>query len=264
VAVALLALLFLLGLAIGSFVNVVIHRVPRGESLVAPGSRCPACGTPILHRHNVPVLGWTVLRGRCAACSAPISPRYPLVELATGGLFVGTALWLAHADRLSALPAYLYLVAAGLALAAIDSAVRRLPDAIVLPSYPVVAVLLAASAAVQGDWWSLARAAIGSAALFAGFSAIAFASPAAMGFGDVKLAGLLGGPLAYLSWSTLVVGAFAGVVLGALFGVGLMALRRAGRRTAIPFGPFMLAGAAVAVVAGEPIARGFLFVLAPA
>jgi leader peptidase (prepilin peptidase)/N-methyltransferase len=231
--------------------------------LVRPASRCPACATPIQARHNVPVVGWLMLRGRCAACTTRISIRYPLVELGTGVLFVATTAWLAHVHLLSALPAYLYLVAAGVALACIDVSVRRLPDAIVLPSYLVVGVLLAASAAWQHDWGSLARAVEGGGALFAGFFAISLLQPAAMGFGDVKLAGLLGSVLAYLSWASLAVGAFAGFLFGAVYGIGLMAARRATRRSAVPFGPFMLIGAGVGLVAGEAIARAVMLALAP-
>jgi leader peptidase (prepilin peptidase)/N-methyltransferase len=117
----------LLGLVVGSFLNVVIYRVPRGESLVSPGSRCPSCGTPIRPWHNVPVVGWLVLRGRCAACGAPIGVRYPLVEAGTGALFVALAARLDSLGLLSALPAYLYFGAIGIALALIDLDCRRLP-----------------------------------------------------------------------------------------------------------------------------------------
>jgi leader peptidase (prepilin peptidase)/N-methyltransferase len=246
-----------LGLAIGSFLNVVVYRLPRGESLVTPPSSCPACRRPIRARHNVPVLGWVVLRGRCADCREPISRRYPAVEAVTGVLFLAVTVRIGQLHLLSALPAYLYLVAAGLALALIDIDHRRLPNAIVLPSYPVAAALLAGSAAWQHDWPALVRAAIGAAALFAGFLAIRYAYPAAMGFGDVKLSGLLGGLLGYLSWSTLVIGAFAGFALGAAAGVALMAGRGATRKTAIPFGPFMVAGALLAVFVATPIAQGY-------
>jgi leader peptidase (prepilin peptidase) / N-methyltransferase len=247
----------LLGLAIGSFANVVIHRLPRGESLRTPPSQCPACGTPIRPWHNIPVLSFLALRGRCAACSARISPRYPLVEAVTALLFVAVTLRLSQLDLLSALPAYLYLVAIGIMLALIDIDVRRLPNAIVLPSYLVVAALLTASAAWRHDWWSLARAGLGAALLSGFFYATAVLAPGAMGFGDVKLAGVLGALLGYLSWATLVIGAFAGFALGAAFGVALILARRGTRRTAIPFGPFMLAGAVLALFVAAPLARAY-------
>jgi leader peptidase (prepilin peptidase)/N-methyltransferase len=247
----------LFGLAIGSFLNVVIYRVPVGESVVNPPSRCPSCGSTIRNRHNVPVLGWLILRGKCADCANPISARYPIVEAATAALFVVITLRLAHLHLGAALPAYLYLAAAGLALAMIDVDHKRLPDKIVLPSYVVVAVLLTIAAAVTNDWWALARAGISAAALFAFYFTIVFAYPAGMGFGDVKLAGVLGGLLGYLSWTALAVGAFAGFVLGAIVGVAVIAAGGS-RKTAIPFGPFMIAGAVLAIFVAQPLADTFL------
>lgn len=250
----LLAVSAVLGLAVGSFLNVVAYRVPRGESLVAPPSYCPLCGSPVRARHNVPVLGWLLLRGRCADCGRPISPRYPLVELGTGALFVVVTARLGSLELLSALPAYLYLTAAGVALALIDVDRRRLPDAIVLPSYPVLAALLAISAWWQHDLWSLARAALGAVALVAFYLAVALAYPAGLQFGDVKLSGILGGALAYLSWSALLVGAFGAFLAGGLFGIALIATGRGGRKTALPFGPFMIAAALLALFVATPVA----------
>lgn len=251
----------LLGLAIGSFLNVVIYRVPVGESVVSPPSRCPSCGAQIRNRHNVPVLGWVILRGRCFDCQAPISPRYPLVEALSAALFVLVTLRIVGLHLAAALPAYLYLAAAGLALALIDFDHRRLPDKIVLPSYPVLVVLLTIASVSTHDWWALARSGIGSAALFAFYFAIAFAYPAGMGFGDVKLAGLLGGALAYLSWPALAVGAFGAFLLGAIGGVAVLASGRGGRKTAIPFGPVMIAAAILAIFVAGPIADGYLRVV---
>jgi leader peptidase (prepilin peptidase)/N-methyltransferase len=248
----------LLGLVVGSFLNVVAHRVPRGLSLIRPPSHCPACRAPIRPRHNIPVLGWLVLRGRCADCGAPISARYPLVELGTGVTFACLAALFTTRHALPALPAYLYFAAAGIALALIDIDVRRLPNAIVLPSYPVLAVLLTGAAWGQHDWWALARAVIGGAALLAFFFAIVLAYPAGMGSGDVRLAGLVGAALGYLSWATLVVGAFAGFALGAITGMAIIAARRGNRKTAVPFGPFMIAGALLAIAVATPIAHAYL------
>ncbi|KDN22392.1 prepilin peptidase [Amycolatopsis rifamycinica] len=242
-----------LGLLVGSFLNVVVHRVPRGESVVRPPSRCPACGEGIRARHNVPVLGWLVLRGRCAGCGTRISVRYPLVELGTAVLFALLALRLGPPD----LPAFLYFGAIGIALALIDLDCRRLPNAIVLPSYPVLLVLLTASAWWRGDWGSLARAGIGGAALFAFYLLLALAYPAGMGFGDVRLAGILGGILAYLSWPALLIGAFGGFLLGAVAGVVVLATGKGGRKTALPFGPFMIAAALAAVFAAGPLGQAY-------
>jgi len=250
----LLPLVAALGLAVGSFLNVVIHRVPRGESLLRPGSRCPHCGTPVAARHNIPVLGWLLLRGRCAGCGQPISPRYPVVETVTALLFVAVT---ARLGPTPALPAYLYLAAVAVALAAIDIDVRRLPNAIVLPSYLVAALLLFPASAATGDWWAAGRGLIAMGALLAGYLAIAVACPGGMGFGDVKLAGLLGLYLGWLGWSALWVGAFAGFLLGAVAGALLLGLRRADRRTAIPFGPYMLAGALLALFVATPVAAWY-------
>lgn len=257
----LFVLVGVLGLVVGSFLNVVIHRVPRGESLVSPASHCPSCGTPVRPWHNVPVLGWLLLRGKCASCRAPISVRYPLVELVTAILFVAVAWRLGEMSLGSAIPAFLYFAAIGIALAAIDLDVRRLPNAIVLPSYPLLAVLIAVSAWWQGDWWSLGRAVLGGAALFAFFLAMVLVYPAGMGFGDVRLAGIVGGVMAYLSWGALLTGAFAGFLLGALTGIGLIAARRGGRRTAVPFGPFMIAGVFVALFFGDALSDWYLGLL---
>ena len=252
----------LFGLAIGSFLNVVIYRVPVGESVVSPPSRCPSCGSPIRHRHNVPVVGWLLLRGRCFDCRAPISARYPLVEAATGVLFAAVTWRLLAVDMPWALPAYLYFAAAGIALAMIDIDVKRLPDKIVLPSYAIVAMLLTIATFGADGWWPLARAAIGAAALFAFYFAIVVAIPAGMGFGDVKLAGVLGALMGYLSWSALVVATFGAFLLGAIVGVALIVANRGGRKTAIPFGPFMIAAALITVFAGGWLADGYLRLVA--
>jgi leader peptidase (prepilin peptidase)/N-methyltransferase len=248
----------LLGLVIGSFGNVVVVRLPAGGSLVTPPSRCPHCGNPIRARHNVPLLGWLVLRGRCADCRAPISARYPLIELGTAVLFVALAVRLDRIDLLAALPAYLYIGAAGFVLALIDLDSRRLPDAIVLPSYVVLAVLLVAASTWRHELADLERAAVGGAALYCFYFAIAYAYPAGMGFGDVKLSGLLGMVLGYLSWGSLLVGGFAGFVLGSIVGVAVLAFWGGTRKTALPFGPFMIAGALVGIFAGDALADVYL------
>jgi leader peptidase (prepilin peptidase)/N-methyltransferase len=254
----LIAAIALLGLAVGSFLNVVVYRVPTGGSLIHPPSRCPCCGHPIRNRHNIPMLGWLMLRGRCADCGAGISVRYPLVELVTALLFVAITLRMASLQLLPALPAYLYFGAIGVTLTLIDIDCRRLPDVIVLPSYPVVLLLLASAAAWQHDWAALGRALVGTAALFGLYFLLAMVHPAGMGFGDVKLAGVLGAALAYLSYSALLVGAFAAFLLAALVGVVLIVSRRASRKTAIPFGPYMIAGSLLAIFFADPIAEAYL------
>jgi leader peptidase (prepilin peptidase)/N-methyltransferase len=255
VEAAVTVLCAVVGLAIGSFLNVVIWRLPRGESVVSPGSRCPACGHDVRGFDNVPVLSWLVLRGRCRDCHARISWRYPAVELLTGGVFVALAIRIGPD---AVLPAFLYLGAVGVALALIDFDVKRLPDAIVLPSYVVAVVLLGVAAAANGDIHQFLRALLGMAALFAFYFLLVLAYPAGMGFGDVKLAGVLGLYLGWLGWGELVVGAFLGFLLGGLVGGVLMMARRAGRKSAIPFGPFMLAGAFLAVLWGSALAHAYV------
>jgi leader peptidase (prepilin peptidase) / N-methyltransferase len=251
--VLLLVVACLLGLVIGSFLNVVIHRVPVGASVVSPPSHCPGCERPIRPRHNVPVLSWLALGGRCADCRLPIPVRYPLVELLTAVVFVLVTWRAVELDQLVAVPALLTFTALGVALSAIDLDVRRLPNALVLPAYPVLAALVAVAAVLRDDWGALARAGLGAAALFAFFYLIAVVSPNGMGFGDVKLAGLVGLVLGYLSWGAVVVGAFAGFFLGALVGVAVMAVGAGGRKTAIPFGPFMVVGALAALWISDPV-----------
>jgi leader peptidase (prepilin peptidase)/N-methyltransferase len=156
------------------------------------------------------------------------------------------------------LPAYLYLAAVGLALALIDIDVKRLPDALTLPSYVVGGVLLAIPAVVDHNGHGLLRAALGGAAMFALYFALCFAYPAGMGFGDVKLSGVLGLYTAWLGWDVWGAGLLLGFLFGGFFGIGLVLLKRGGRKTAVPFGPFMLVGAFVAIFFGHALVSGYL------
>jgi leader peptidase (prepilin peptidase)/N-methyltransferase len=233
----------LLGLMIGSFLNVVIYRVPRGESVVRPRSHCPECSAGVRPRDEIPVVSWLLLRG-----------RYPLVELLTGVVFASLAAKFGFSAQL---PAYLYLGAVGIALALIDLDVRKLPNKLTLPSYAVVAVLLGIAALAGHDAGPLLRAFGGMAVLYLGYFALAFAYPAGMGFGDVKLAGVLGLYLGWLGWGSLLVGVFAGFVLGGFVGIALILRGSAGRKSKIPFGPFMVAGALLAVFVGQSVASTY-------
>jgi leader peptidase (prepilin peptidase)/N-methyltransferase len=243
-------LVALLGLAVGSFLNVVVHRVPLGESVVQPRSRCPGCGADIAARDNVPVVSWVLLRGRCRHCAEPISVRYPLVELLTSVVFVVLAWSVGFTWEL---PAFLYLGAVGVALGAIDLDTHRLPNALTLPSYPVAGVLLLLPALADGLWDQYLRAWLGAVALYGFYFVLVLVYPKGMGFGDVKLAGVLGLYLGWLGWGVLVVGGFLGFLLGAVVGGALMVVRRAGRKSKIPFGPFMLVGTLLAVVWGQSL-----------
>ena len=250
-----------LGLAVGSFLNVVVWRVPRDESVVRPPSACPACRHPIRPRDNVPVVSWLLLRGRCRDCDVPISVRYPLVEATTSVLFALVVGWLGASW---ALPAFWYLAAVSVALFLIDVDVRRLPDAIVLPSYPVAFVLLALASANPGgpsDFSALLRAVLAGVALLVFYVVLRIVYPAGMGLGDVKLSGVLGLYLGWVGWSAVVVGAFAAFLLGGVYGVALVVLRRAGRKSTLPFGPWMLLGAALGLVAGPAVAGWYLGLL---
>ena len=248
----------LLGLFVGSFLNVVIYRVPRQESVVTPRSRCPQCETQLAWYDNVPAVSWVALRGRCRTCEARVSVRYPLIELTTAVLF-GVMAW--RFGPVWELPAFLYLAAVGVALAAIDLDVRRLPDVIVLPSYGVAAALLGVPALVDGEYMALVRMVAGGAALYAFYYVLMVVRPGGMGFGDVKLAGVLGMYLAWLSWGSLVVGGFAAFLIGGVAGLVLIGTGRAGRRSAIPFGPYMLVGALVGVLWGTQISSAYAHML---
>jgi len=258
-----------IGTLIGSFLNVVVHRVPAGRSVVAPPSSCGECGHAIRPYDNIPILSWLLLRGRCRDCGTRISARYPLVEVGTAVLFVLVGVRLlpgviaapTGADAAAAgleLVAYLYLAAIGVALALIDLDVHRLPNAIVLPGYVVGAVLLGTAALVAGEPDRLGTAAIGLGAMFGLYLLLAVVRPGGMGMGDVKLAGVLGLFLGYLGFGPLAVGALAAFLLGGLYSAVLLATKRADRRSGIPFGPWMLAGAAIGILLGDGIAAAYL------
>jgi len=262
--VVLAAFVGVFGLLIGSFLNVVIYRVPAGKSIVHPPSTCPNCGAGIRWYDNIPVISWLVLRAKCRDCGNPISARYPLVELGTGILFALVAVRFSAPilepaptnDVVAAiivLVAFLYLAAIGVALLLIDLDTHRLPNAIVLPSYLVAGALLLLAAVIGGDWAAALRALIGGAAMFAAYYLMAFAYPGGMGFGDVKLSGVLGLYLGWLGWGTLIVGAFSAFLLGGIFSIVLLVARRATRKSGIPFGPWMIAGAFSGVFFGEQL-----------
>lgn len=257
------------GLLIGSFLNVVIHRVPAGRSIVNPPSTCGGCDARIRPFDNVPVLSWLLLRGRCRDCSIRISARYPLVELLTGVVFVAVVLrfapWAAFETSMAAgvgaiaeTLAFLVLAGIGIALAWIDLDTHRLPDAIVLPSYPVIAVLLGVAGLAGGEPGAMLRAALGGGILWTAYLLMAFAYPRGMGMGDVKLAGVIGMALGWLGWPELAVGAFSAFLLGGVFALILAVAGRVKRGSGIPFGPWMLAGAAVAIFFGAPVWHGYL------
>jgi leader peptidase (prepilin peptidase) / N-methyltransferase len=245
----------ILGLLIGSFLNVVVARVPDGRSVVRPPSACPHCDTPIAPHDNVPVVSWLLLRGRSRCCEAPISVRYPLVEATTAAGFAAVTAW---AGLSWLLPALLYLLAISVALALIDIEHHRLPNAIVLPSYGVGAVLLAVPAVAAGEPGRLLRMVVGAAVMYGVYFALMVISPRGMGFGDVKLAGVLGGYLAWFGYGSAVVGGFLAFVVGGVAGILLILLQRAGMKSMIPFGPYMLAGAWLGLIHGSALTGWYL------
>lgn len=238
------------GLVIGSFLNVVIYRVPAGMSIVAPGSACPECNSPVSPRDNIPVVSWLILKGRCRNCHAPISVRYPIIEALTGLLFCLTALRIGASWSL---PAELVFVAGLIALAAVDMERYLLPRAIVYPTAGLVILGLLVAAGMGDHWRRLGIAVACAAVSFAFFFAINFVRPAWMGFGDVRLAGLIGLTLGWLGAWYVVVGFMAANLLGALFGIGLMAAGRATRRTALPYGVFLAGGSVLAILVGGQV-----------
>jgi len=232
----LVAVLF--GLVVGSFLNVVIHRVPQRESVVWPASHCPHCGEPIRPGDNVPLVSYVLLRGRCRNCKEPISARYPAVEATTGLLF-GAAAYEFGAS-LALLPA-LVLASALISLAVIDLEHRLLPNVIVGPA--ALAGLVLSILADPAGWWMYPLSAVAVAGFLFGLVLI---YPSGMGMGDVKMGGMLGaflGPYAALA-------VFLGALIGAVTGGLLMAAGKVQRRSALPFGLFMALGGIISLFFG--------------
>ena len=238
----------LVGALVGSFLNVVIWRLPRGESVVSPRSRCPGCGVTLRARDNVPVLSWLALRGRCHACGEPISPRYPLVELLTAALLFAVVLtadppreaWLGAAFMLLLVP-----------ITFIDLDHRIIPNRLTALG-AVVAIALVAGL----DTDSLPEHLIAGAAAGGFLLIAAVLYPAGMGMGDVKLAGVMGLYLGRAVGPAMLVALVAGSLVGALIMARLGAAK--GRKTAVPFGPFLALGGAVAWFAGDAMVDWYL------
>jgi leader peptidase (prepilin peptidase) / N-methyltransferase len=244
----------LLGLAIGSFLNVVIWRVPRKVSVVRPPSHCPSCETPLRPWDNIPVVAWLTLRGKCRYCGTPISVRYPLVELGCGVLFVAVA---ARFGWSWELPAYLVLTAALLAISLIDLEHFIVPDRITGPLTVSALALLGLAAAANGDGGRFVRSFLGGLAFFAFLLLLNLLYPRGMGMGDVKLSFSLGLFLGWLGWGQVFLGGFLAFLLGALVGVALIATGVKGRKDFVPFGPFLALGTMITILWGSPILRWY-------
>ena len=236
------------GLLVGSFLNVVAHRLPRGESLVRPRSRCPECGTQLRAIDNVPVISWLALRGRCHHCGASISARYPMVELVTGALYIAVVVSQDDAVRIVL---GLLLVTALVPITLIDLELRIIPNLI---TGPAALAAVVAIAALDSDF--LPEALIAGAAGGGFFLVAAILYPRGMGMGDVKLAGMLGLYLGRAVAPAIFIALIAGVVVGA----AVIARKGAkeGRKTAVPFGPFLALGGVIAFFAGADLVDAYL------
>ena len=244
----------LVGLILGSFANVPIHRWPAGGTVTEPKrSACPQCDTPIAARDNIPVLSWLLLRGRCRHCQAAISPRYLVVEVVTGVLF-GLVAWRWGLDPL--LPALLVLTWSLVVATAIDLEHRIIPNRLTLRLPLVLLPLVAIAAAVDGNWGALVRGIIAAIAIPAAMLALSEAfrllrGQVGIGMGDIKLAISLGLVLGYLGGLELVAFAYATIIAAVLIAVLLLVTGRAKLASRIPFGPYLALGTVVVVLARD-------------
>ena len=236
------------GLVIGSFLNVVIARLPERRSLWAPGSACPVCGTAIAWHDNIPLISFLALRGRCRACATPIPWRYPLVEALTAALFA--LAWLVYGANPLDFVIAAGLLAALVAITAIDLRYLIIPDSITLPG--ILAGFLASLASQRLSWTE----SVGGILLGGGlFVVVILLSRGGMGGGDLKLGAMLG---AFLGWKALLVALFVAVALGGLAAAGLLANGKLARKDAVPFGPFLAIGGAAALLWGDAIVAWYL------
>jgi leader peptidase (prepilin peptidase) / N-methyltransferase len=260
------ALAFVLGAAVGSFLNVVISRVPERVSVISPASRCPVCEERIRSRDNVPIASWVMLKGRCRHCGAGIPVSYLLVELATALVWAGVVAW-AIGDPASRFSAYtvmsLVIATMLIPLAVIDLRVQRLPRPLVLMLYPVVLIGLALDSILGPLPPGLAGALLGALIGLAVWTLVIgglwwFTRGRGMGFGDVTLAPALGASLGWVSPWLAVFGLLTAFMVGALVGAVLLLSGRARRGSRVPFGPFLALGWVMAVTVGQPVVNLYL------
>ena len=245
----LIVVVVIAGLVIGSFLTVVVDRVPRGESVNTPPSRCGSCGLRLGPLDLVPVFSWLALRGKCRQCRAPIGIDPIVIELTNAGLYVLMAI--RFEDMRAAIPAYCILMSVLLAQTWIDLKTKRLPREITYTGVVLGAIALTIAAVVLDEPERIWMMALGAVIALAMMWLIYAASRGGMGDGDVRLAPLLGMYLGWLNPGIVLVGLFFGFVAGAVVGVAMMAFHRAGRRTAVPFGPFLALGTVVAIFVGQ-------------
>jgi leader peptidase (prepilin peptidase)/N-methyltransferase len=239
------------GVCVGSFLNVCIYRLPRGQSLASPPSRCPHCERPLRWYHNIPIVSWVALRGRCAHCQAPISIQYPVIELVTALVWL-LIVWMTPVGWL--LASRLVLATALIVLFMIDLEHQLLPNVITLPG--IVVGLAFSVVAPPGPADALLGALLGGGVLYAIAAAYyLLRKEEGMGMGDVKMLAMVG---AFLGWRavllTLVLSSFAGAVIGGV----MMGLRKGSLRYALPFGTFLAVGALIAMLFGEQFIAWYL------
>jgi leader peptidase (prepilin peptidase) / N-methyltransferase len=244
-------IVFVFGLIVGSFCNVVIYRLPQGKSIVTPGSQCRSCANPIRPWDNIPLLSYVLLRGRCRSCKEAISARYPAIELASGVLYV--LLWCKLGFGLPFV-SYGLLTSILLVVALIDLDHKIIPNIITLPGL-AMALGLSLWALPITPLTSLLGLLIGGSL----FYLIALVSQGGMGGGDIKLIAMIG---AFLGWQGALFTIFAGALLGSLVGVMLMLLGRKGRKDKVPFGPFLSCGAILFILSGDDLIRWYFDLLA--
>lgn len=242
----------LVGLAVGSFGTLVADRVPRRESILRPASHCDSCERPLRAHENLPVVSYLVLGGRCSSCGSRIPLGVLLLELVTAAVFVGFS---GRLPSLWALPAYCVLSAGLLMLSAVDFRLRRLPTPVVYWTGGLGALLLVVASAGSGDWRALVTAGIGGAACFVLFFAIFLAVPKGIGFGDVRLVAVCGLMLGWLGLKVVPLGLLLGFLLATIPAVALVVVGKANRKSQIPFGPYLAAGAILGSLFGPAIIR---------
>jgi leader peptidase (prepilin peptidase)/N-methyltransferase len=245
----LIVVVVLAGLVIGSFLTVVADRVPQGGSVMAPPSRCGSCGLRLGPLDLVPVFSWLALRGRCRRCDAPIGVEPIVIEVANAALYVLMAIQ--FDDTRAAIPAFCILMSVLLVQTWIDLRTQRLPREITYTGIVLGAISLSVAAVVIDEPERIWMMVLGAAIALATMWLIYTLSKGGMGDGDVRLAPLLGLYLGWLNPGIVLVGLFFGFFAGAVVGVAMMAFHRAGRRTAVPFGPFLALGTVVAIFVGQ-------------
>jgi leader peptidase (prepilin peptidase)/N-methyltransferase len=246
-----LAILALLGLAVGSFLNVCIHRLPRNQSLNSPPSRCPSCEYRLRWFDNIPVLSYVLLGGRCRKCRAPISIRYPVVELITMALFIIHGVVFGWS---ALLVPRLVFACAMVVLFAIDLEHQLLPNVITLPG--IVVGVIASAVLPPGIVDALIGVLIGGGVLWLiGEAYFRYSGQEGMGGGDVKMLAMIG---AFLGWKLVLVTLVLSSVAGSLMGLAVIAFRKGGMKYALPYGTFLALGALVASLAGETIVNWYV------